>query len=88
VIKYEHESKFNGFNKRRKKLGKDKIYKRFDLQQTPTNVTREILSSPDILKSYIKWFESLKFDSPSDHIKDLLEWIEEHKEWDLEWFEM
>jgi len=65
----------------------------FDLWQTPTFVTSELLTyntNPDLVDEYAKWCE--KIDSEKQlsvaHIKSLRQWLEDHKEWNIKFYEM
>ena len=63
---------------------KTKRYENFELWQTPTKVTREILAQDNKLEAYIKWANDKR------HEKEVREWV---KYWEkrgvkIEWFEM
>jgi hypothetical protein len=75
------------------KLGKFEVRRTFDLWQTPTFVTSELLTyntNPDLVDEYAKWCE--KIDSEKQlsvaHIKALRQWLEDHKEWNIKFYEM
>lgn len=73
-------------------IGKHEVRKTFDLWQTPTIATREILAhktNADIINAYETWCNNRNPGSYSvTHIRALKEWIEEHKEWDITFYEM
>lgn len=74
------------------KLGEFEVRRTFDLWQTPTKVTRELLSHkniPDIVDAYEAWCDSRDPDFYSiAHIRMLKEWLEEHQEWNIQFYEM
>ncbi len=77
--------------KKRKKLH---LKESFDLYQTPTDVTFSILksgNSGDIKNSYIEWVkqdEIANFHKPENHqhIDQLKKWLEQHREWEIDWY--
>lgn len=73
------------------KSGKKSMqHKLFNLWQTPTAVTRHILSQKDVKEAYVTWLKSLcDYQFAPYHIQDLENWIKEIKEedYDIEWFE-
>lgn len=95
------------------KIGKKIITEKFDLWQTPTDITQQALKSNDVLSFYKNWVLSITEETEidvyadddffyqrppigketihegKDHLKELDQWIEDHKEWDnIYWFEM
>jgi len=61
------------------------------LWQTPTEVTKTILSKPDILAAYLDWVEIDAFDDriAEAHRQDVLAWLERWSiEGVVEWSEM
>lgn len=73
-------------------VGDHRVRKTFDLWQTPTKVTREILAhktNADIVDAYEIWCNNRdpEFYSVA-HIRALKEWIEDHKEWNITFYEM
>lgn len=73
-------------------LGEFEVKRTFELWQTPTKVTKELLAhktNADIVDAYEIWcdrndpcFYSL------EHIKMLKQWLEDHKEWNILFYEM
>lgn len=73
-------------------LGEFEVRHTFELWQTPTKVTRRLLSyktNSEIFDAYEAWcdkrdpcFYSL------EHIKMLKKWLEDHKEWNISFYEM
>ena len=74
-------------------IGDHRVRKTFELWQTPTKVTTKLLSyrtNSEIIKAYEAWCNR---SDPScfyslEHIKMLKQWLEDHKEWDIEFYEM
>ena len=63
--------------------GKKKEFKdrsSFNLWQTPTSVTRSILSSFDAAEAYIEWVRSCENHCGENHITDFREWLTESSE--------
>ena len=73
-------------------LGEFEVTRTFELWQTPTKVTRKLLSyrtDSEIVDAYEIWcdrndpcFYSL------EHIKKLRQWLEDHKEWNIKFYEI
>ena len=55
----------------------------FNLWQTPTSITRAILSSGDRAQAYIDWVDSCENDYGADHISEFKDWIRESEEEDF-----
>lgn len=91
------------------KVGNHRIRERFDLFQTPTEITKKairgnplvvyreyVLSMPrgdDIavyayLKDEVCQTGTEEDTYPSDHLKDLDDWIKAHDGWEIEWYEL
>lgn len=95
------------------KIGKKVITERFELHQTPTRITYEILECKNndlIFQAYSGWilsifddhFENVHAEDDffcekepigkevhnrgKDHLKELKEWLDDHKEWDIKWY--
>jgi hypothetical protein len=54
---------------------KDTQYIRFNAWQTPTDVTYKIVNSENQQESYIEWVMQQSDDYAEEHVKDLIEWI-------------
>lgn len=91
-------------------LGKKEFDYKFDLYQTPTDITYQCLKNKDPLKVYTEWvlknsqpvveniYEQTDFfyEKPpigtktvnygEIHIKELNQWLKNHKNWKIEWF--
>jgi hypothetical protein len=73
-------------------LGEFEVSRTFELWQTPTKVTTRLLSyktNSEIVDAYETWcdrndpgFHSL------EHIKMLKQWLQDHKEWNILFYEM
>lgn len=71
------------------KLGKKYIQETFGLWQTPTKDTYAILDAEDnadILDAYKTWVYGRKSEEAAEHIKELADWINSHKEWTICWY--
>ena len=55
----------------------------FNLWQTPTSITRAILSSGDRAQAYIDWVDSCENDYDDDHISEFSDWVRESEEEDF-----
>ena len=55
----------------------------FDLWQTPTSITRAILSSGDRAQAYIDWVDSCENEYGDNHIAEFRDWIRESEEEDF-----
>ena len=55
----------------------------FNLWQTPTSITRAILSSGDRAQAYIDWVDSCENDYGDEHISEFRDWIRESEEEDF-----
>jgi hypothetical protein len=73
-------------------IGDHRVREAFDLWQTPTKVTRELLAhktNADIVNAYEIWCDNRDPEFYSfAHIKMLRQWLEDHKEWDIKFYEM
>ena len=74
------------------KVGEHEIIHTFDLWQTPTKATKQILSektNDDIVKAYASWCRLIDLESYSvEHINNLNAWIKEHEGWVIAFYEM
>ena len=55
----------------------------FNLWQTPTSITRAILSSGDRAQAYIDWVDSCEKDYDDDHTSECSDWVRESEEEDF-----
>lgn len=70
--------------------------KQFELYQTPTVITKEILQYKYPFEGYKKWIEDQIENhgwepiQANKHLQDLREWMTQHEEFDYEiyWYEM
>ena len=73
-------------------IGDHRVRETFDLWQTPTKVTRELLAhktNADIVDAYEIWCDNRDPECYSfAHIKMLRQWLEDHKEWNIRFYEM
>ncbi len=75
------------------KLGEFEVSRTFDLWQTPTFVTSELLTyntNPDLVDEYAKWCDKIDPERQFSvaHIKALKQWLEDHKSWNIEFYAM
>ncbi len=79
-----HAKRVEGKRNKDKKMVTDK----FDLFQTPTNVSYELLKG-NVVLNYSKWVKDENLDEDGNHIINLNNWLENHLEddgWDVKWF--
>ena len=65
---------------------KKKIREKFNLWQTPTEVTKRIPDSNDFLYEYSKWISNFDCGMGDEHIEDLKTWLKDHEDWKIEWY--
>lgn len=61
-----------------------KKIEKFKLWQTPTNITYKALRE-NPYEVYKEWVLSVTEEIDHEHIEELDSWLEQHKEWNIEW---